>query len=193
MADHADLSIFAWPLLRLILCGGKGLAPAWGPVLHTDPTDGGPWVNTGEWAWNPNEQRCVRRDRAGYFIFDGDRRWAIPLDAASPWPARLALVAAWMKWGEVPLWAAVAMDAPRWLGAVPALHLSARFLRGGWEGKSCVYRWLAGTGAARITNAMEPALTTLPQHLGVHPPIVALLLALYDMPEIRARVEAAHV
>ena len=35
-----------------------------------------------------------------------------------------------------------------------------------------------------------PDLPTLPQHLQTHPTI-ALLLALYDVPEIRARVESA--
>ena len=43
---NIPLSTFPAPLLRLILCGGKGLAPAWGPLKHTDEDCETQWCPT---------------------------------------------------------------------------------------------------------------------------------------------------
>ena len=90
---NIPLSTFPAPLLRLILCGGKGLAPAWGPLKHTDEDCETPWCPTfGAAIVSSDEGR-------GYLHTDPINEsdgWSIPLDDASPWPARLALVSAWM-------------------------------------------------------------------------------------------------
>jgi len=173
------LNIFANPLRHLILCGSGDLAPAWGPVLHTDPNDG-PQVNVGEWSWNPHEQRCVRRERAGYFIFDGDHRWSIHLDAASPWAARLPVIAAWI------------LDAPSlaaWIGGND-FYVTLTIVT---PNQALIQRiWGRRRGARCSGSVPVPDLPTLPTHLAAHPPVVALLLALYDVPEIRARVDAVR-
>jgi hypothetical protein len=175
----APLNIFANTLRHLILCGSGDLAPAWGPVLHTDPNDG-PQVNTGEWSWNPHEQRCVRRERAGYFIFDGDHRWSIPLDAASPWAARLAVTAAWMLGRS---------GVGVWLGdndVFLTLNIATE------RNTIIQVAWHRFTGRRSTGSVPAPSLPTLPAQSAAHPPVVALLLALYDVPEIRARVDAVR-
>lgn len=48
--------------------------------------------------------------------------------------------------------------------------------------------WHRSTGQRYVGSVPAPSLPTLPQHLQTHPPIVATLLALYDVPEVRARV-----
>jgi hypothetical protein len=50
------------------------------------------------------------------------------------------------------------------------------------------WKWSAKTG---FCWGNGPRLPTLPEHLQTHSPAVVLLLALYDVPEIRARVESA--
>ena len=173
---NIPLSTFPAPLLRLILCGGKGLAPAWGPLKHTDEDCETPWCPTfGAAIVSSDEGR-------GYLHTDPINEsdgWSIPLDDASPWPARLAMVAAWM------------------LG---------RSGVGGWLGDNDVFvtlniatdrntivqvAWHRSTGQRYMGGVPAPSLPTLSQHLQAHPPAVALLLALYDVPEIRVRVESA--
>ncbi len=167
------LSTFPAPVLRLILCGGGGLAPAWGPLQQ------GPSVAT----WDPTTQRAAR-------VFDGDafsgrevlacpEAWSLPLDAESPWPARLALVAAWMMrrlMKGAPELSVIDVDAD-------VLFLTGICGMAGW-------RIATGSDDPDLCFYAAPNLPTLPQHLQTHPPAVALVLALWDAPEIRARIEA---
>jgi len=52
--------------------------------------------------------------------------------------------------------------------------------------------WRIATGSddPDLCFYAAPNLPTLPQHIQTHPPAVALVLALWDVPEIRARIEA---
>lgn len=179
---NTPLSTFPTPLLRLILCGGKGLAPAWGPVLQAGSQVlgcGDP--NYGQWAWDAVLGAAVRPDRAPKCLLDKPDGWSIPLDATSPWPARLAMVAAWMASAWMPAGvSAEVCHGERWI----CLYTYS-------ERASDVRSWACGDGANIEPGAVLVDLPTLPQHLQTHPPAVALLLALYDVPEIRARVESA--
>ncbi len=174
-------STFSAPLLRLILCGGGGLPAAWGP-LHECGHD---------YTWDPRTAcalSSVGRLHARPPLIDA-AGWSLPLDASSPWPARLALVAAWMV---VPptqreyIAAAKIDPTPNgiclrvWLGDGDSINYEWN-LRGGCG--PCFWRGFLAT------YSVTP-LPTLPAHLALHPPVVTLLLALYDVPEIRARVEA---
>jgi hypothetical protein len=57
-------------------------------------------------------------------------------------------------------------------------------------GASDVRSWACDNGGNIEPGAVRLDLPTLPAHLALHPPEVALLMALFDVPEIRARVEA---
>ena len=164
-----SLSTFPLPLLRLVLLGGGGLAPAWGPLFHTQRglTAFDPWYSV------PCGGHSVRLPHPALSEIGG---WSLPLDASSPWPARLARVAAWMLggWGD---FATVHKD-------LSDLIVVASW-RGPWQ-EPDRWTWTLGGGAA----AAPFDLPTLPRYLKSDPPEVALLLALFDVPEIRARVEA---
>ena len=171
---NTPLSTFPAPLLRLILCGGKGLAPAWGPLLRNSQV---------RWAWDPG-RRCVQMyddqpDGVTRWVMNptfDQNGWSLPLDADSPWPARLALVSAWMIGaGEV--------VAARILAGTPS-GIVLEFWPINQQNDTSAWWRDDGTNGYR-----GPDLRALPQHLQ-HPPAVALLLALYDVPEIRARMEA---
>ena len=173
------------PLLRLILCGGQGLAPAWGPLACPD------W-STRAHGWNPMTcdvtfPRGMSQESSGPpRPLASPEAWSIPLDAASPWPARLAMVAAWML--DVPCLAAhVQPETPELFFSLVMMPVDpmAEELR--------FVAWCEdGSEANTEANGQHGApLPTLPHHLQTHPPAVALLLALYDVPEIRARVEQA--
>ena len=164
---NTPLSTFPKPLLRLILCGGGGLAPAWGPLLEA----GRPVP----WAFNPVSFRVVDANKD--VVLGAPQRWSLPLDAESPWLARLALVAAWM----VGVGLVVSARARR--GSFGGVVLEFWPVNGGHDTSA----WWRDDG----TNGYRgPNLPTLPQHLQTHPPAVALVLALWDVPEIRARIEA---
>lgn len=170
---NIPLSAFPAPLLRLILCGGKGLAPAWGPLADVDGA---------MCSWHPYR---------GEVFVSGDYTttdptldagsWSLPLDDASPWPARLAAVAAWML--NQPCRAAyIQPETPELfhsLVMMPADPMAVKMVLVGW----------CEDGINTLWGGVN--LPTLPQHLQAHPPTIALLLALYDVPEIRARVESA--
>lgn len=173
-----SLTTFPSPLLSPILCGAKGLAPAWGPLACPD------W-STQAYAWNP--MTCdVTFPRGMSEESSGPPRplvtpeaWSLPLDAASPWPARLAMVAALMA----SAWMPEGVSAEVVLGEC-WLHL---YTYSG--GVADIRAWACDDGGNIEPGAVGLDLPTLPQHLQTHPPTVALLLALYDVPEIRARVE----
>ena len=173
---NIPLSTFPAPLLRLILCGGKGLAPAWGPLKHTDEDCETPWCPTfGAAIVSSDEGR-------GYLHTDPINEsdgWSIPLDDASPWPARLAMVAAWMLGRS---------GVGVWLGdndVFVTLNIAT-------DSNTIVQvAWHRSTGQRYMGGVPAPSLPTLSQHLQAHPPADALLLALYDVPEIRVRVESA--
>ena len=173
---NIPLSTFPAPLLRLILCGGKGLAPAWGPLKHTDEDCETPWCPTfGAAIVSSDEGR-------GYLHTDPINEsdgWSIPLDDASPWPARLAMVAAWMLGRS---------GVGVWLGdndVFVTLNIATD------RNTIVQVAWHRSTGQRYMGGVPAPSLPTLSQHLQAHPPAVALLLALYDVPEIRVRVESA--
>lgn len=165
------LTTFEAPLLRLILCGGGGVPGAWGPLLHSGYAA----------PWNPLRGEAV--DPMFLMVRDplaAPEHWSVPLDPASPWPARLALVAAWLASAWMPS------------GAVAEVAICERWLHiytySG--GASDVRSWACDDGGNIEPGAVRLDLPTLPTHLAAHPLVVALLLALYDVPEIRARVEA---
>ena len=176
---NIPLSTFSAPLLRLILCGGKGWPPAWGPLVG----------KSGKiWAWHPLDMWPARNDyqlQAGGPLAS-PLLWSMPLDATSPWPARLAMVAAWML--DVPCFAAhVQPETPELFFSLVMMPVDpmAEELR--------FVAWCDdGSEANTEANGQHGVpLPSLSQHLQTHPPAVALLLALYDVPEIRARVESA--
>lgn len=170
MADSIPLSAFPAPLAHLLLCGGGGLVPAWGPLHH---------VQTHEadvYPWDPMIGKAS--GLPGYLYDDGPRIecWTLPLDA-SPWPARMALVASHLLCRPKPSILAAHIEADE---DVIRLY----YFAGPMNGSRCWYR-STGMDAGRLDD-----LPTLPTHLSAHPPEVALLLALYDVPAIKARVEA---
>lgn len=162
------LTTFEAPLLRLILCGGGGLPAAWGPLL-----------NLGYAApWNPLRGEAV--DPMFLAVRDplaAPEHWSLPLDASSPWPTRLAAIAAWMVAGAAPPFATIHHD-------LSGLVVLAQW-RGPWHEPE---RWTWRCDGHAASASFD--LPTLAQRRSTHPPVVALLLALYDVPEIRARVGA---
>lgn len=167
-----NLSVLPAPLLRLVLLGGGGLGPAWGPMTVTDDFYGRincVWGNG--WA-------------VGYAGYETDGRWrigdgnaaSISLFPSSPWPARLALVAAHLLGGEEIRGASVYLSDP-W-------KVVCAWLVDGDRESLC---WHTDTGDELYCGGL--CLPTLPAHLAQHPPEVALLLALWDVPDVRARVE----
>jgi hypothetical protein len=177
------LSTFPSPLARLILCGGGGLPPAWGPIQ-----DG---LYGSRWTWDPEliagiyEPEEVRGALRGalHGVLECPDYWHLPLDPASPWPARLATVAAWMVWQTVPI-AAVVSETEGYV----RVEMIDR--RDGRLTKTCVMAWRMSDGAPYSGRWGDVHLSSLPTHLAAQPLFAALLLALYDVPEIRARVEA---
>ena len=168
MADSIPLSTFPAPLAHLLLYGGDGLPAAWGPVTAIargvwDPLAGVVREPTGRREYDPlAPQHYVPR---------------LPLDAASPWPARMAVVAAHLLGGEEIRGASV-----YWSDAV---LLTLAWLIDGDRESVC---FNAETGEEVYFGHWN--LPTLPAHLSAHSPEVALLLALYAVPAIKARVEA---
>ena len=157
------LSAFPFPLLRPILCGAGDLPPAYGPL------QGGLYGSI--WMWDP-----TRADDHG--AIEAPESWHLPLDPASPWPARLARVAVWMITGWAPPFASVDDD------------LTGIVVLSGWCGpwkEPERWSWVRRNGRA-ASAAFD--LPTLAEHRSNHPIHTALLLALYDVPEIRARMEA---
>lgn len=205
---NIPLSIFPAPLLRLILCGGNGLPSAWGPLMERVDDE-------------PENDRRWTLDRYGHVMNRehlGSRtpmseeagRWFMPLDDASPWPARLAMVAACLE--------SFLLRAPASEGGLgmPLPNGPPWIARVGWtddrdrnpdaDRMYLTYSWGAGwhtshyhgfTGRNIINGSRGPSsypkrdLLTLPAHQAGKPLAVGFLLALYDVPEIRARVESA--
>lgn len=196
---NIPLSTFPAPLLRLILCGGEGLPPVWGPVLQAGSQVlgcGDP--NYGRWAWDAVLGAAVRPDRAPKYLLDNPDGWSLPLDDDSPWSARLAMAAAYLTWLDTSpkvllnppefdmLAASTDLVFDEWeKGRVVAL---TRLAHRGPLPSVHTWKWSAKTG---FCWGNGPRLPTLPEHLQTHSPAVVLLLALYDVPEIRARVESA--
>lgn len=175
---NTPLSTFPKPLLRLILCGGGGLAPAWGPLKDALGMT---------WPWDPHDEDIAwppgcpsgTRDIWCQPPLAAPQQWSLPLDAESPWMARLALVAAWMLnrlMKGAPELSVIDVDAD-------VLFLTGICGMAGW-------RIATGSDDPDLCFYAAPKLPTLPQHLQAHPAAVALVLALWDVPEIRARIEA---
>lgn len=185
------LDAFPPSLARLILCGGEGLA-AGGGELH----DGVRF-----WLWDARHKQAVQfsRDLGGAGeVLGCPERWSLPLDPASPWSSRLAIVATWMLgWRPVCGGSIVLGERGVNLGActISADGLPTEVAHLWWTRRTGVPWWrqvVADGSGWRLDDVPVsdvPALPTLPTHLQAHLPEVALILALYDVPEIRARVE----
>ena len=183
---HApDLSVFAPPLQRLILCGGNGLPAAYGPLGRYDGT---------VFIWNPMAEAALPADGLGADLhpLKIPACFVLPLDH---WRARLALVAALLvirhnqrnRPATDPLLISASVDVvhDHWeQGSVVAL---TRFAHRGPLPSSYAWKWSAATGRCWEEAV---ALPTLPAHLAQHDAYVATLLALFDVPEIRAQMEA---
>lgn len=165
--DHVLIATFPHPLARLVLCGGEGLPAAWGPVVR---------ASDGVWTWNPLTQRAIRPATIEQpALLSEPDGWTLPL---GHWRPRLAVVAAWMLgWHKV-----IAADVQADRGGV--------VLRG-WSHTSDAI-WVRRWGPTGIASPAGRDLYTLPAHLRDHDPAVALLPSLFDVPEIRARMEALH-
>lgn len=185
------LSTFPPALARLLLCGGGGLPAAWGPLFD---------ARDQMWPWDAARRHVLQYDdRPAGLIhwrshpFSAPTGWSLPLEA-SPWPARMAVVAAWMLELQkgAPLGGRIFRRTEIEGFQATRLHLFR------WDAPYTI-RWLPD-GSAEFTRddgrrwCRWPALNlpTLPTHLTLYPPEVALLLALYDVPEIKARVEALY-
>lgn len=179
------LQVFPAPLLRLVLCGGGGLDPAWGPVLVHD-MDGKPSIQA---LWDPARARILVHgcQRDPFNPGDAAEGWSLPLER-SPWEARLATVAAWMLGFGPETRARVYANKDRALYFVASpLLFSSR------EPSQCT--WYAEYGwrpeyLNEWRDNHHPLVTLTGLRLDLHPPAVALLLALYDVPEVRARAES---
>lgn len=177
MTANPLLSTFPPPLARLILCGGGGLTEAWLPMIR----NGGRLH-----AWNPETRLAFSPDGRDFTPLQCPDRWTLPL---SHWRPRLALVAAWMLFPE---------QRPRIVHAdvtiedrnlILSVVFQAAFNGHRTRGHVAFDVFWTVKGDS-LTSERLPDLPTLPTHLRAHDPSVALLLALYDVPEIRARVEA---
>lgn len=174
MSDNAPavmLSTFASPLRRLILRGGGGLPPAWGPLVAADGSECCVWSGDIDRAFNLSG--CVLNPPSG---------WSLPLNDASPWLERLAKIATWMLHPRHRYLCAI-VDVSKEFFTLTRVRFT-NHERGLGMGD---WTWSLGNGK---TENSPIDLPTLPAYLANHPPAVALLLALYDAPEIRARVEA---
>lgn len=175
---NTPLNTFPKPLRRLILCGGGGLALAWGPLRD------GVGIT---WPWDPfDADIAIQRGSQ----WSGDSRtptpltapecWSIPLEDYFPWPARLATVAAWMLGRS---------GVGVWIGdndVFVTLNIATD------RNTIIQVAWHRSTGQRYVGSVPTPSLPTLPQHLASHPVAVSLLLALYDVPEIKTRVDAVN-
>lgn len=162
----AQLSSFPSQLQQLVLLGGGGLGPAWGPLDHVAD---GRYLWDGHYIAYPVNTRCFSRT-----VLRGPSQWSLSLSSSSPWPARLALVAARLLCRQNPPVLAAHIEADEDM-------VRLYYFAGAMNGSRCWY-CRSGEDAGRIDN-----LPTLPAHLIAHPPEVALLLALWDVEEVRAR------
>lgn len=157
------LNTFAFPLQRLILCGGGGLPPAWGPLYNEE---------SGIWTWNPLQGCAVRPDTATRPVLIHTTGWSLPLDQDSPWSARLAMIAAWMIRPNLSI-----RGAHIW----SRIHVMLDVYGPDFQQMNIDPE--TGEVAGEFTDA-TPWLKRLPTfhaHLALHPPAVALLLALWDV------------
>lgn len=174
---NVNLAVFPAPLLRLILRGGHGLTPAWGPLACPD------W-STRAYVWNPMAYdvtfpRGMSQESGGPpRPLVAPESWFMPLDDDSPWPARLAMISTWL------------VDPSRVMPSCVRDNGDDTISLIAWDGSDILWeaRWTMGGVVVEPTDRPGLNLPTLAQHLQAHPLIVALPLALYDVPEIRARV-----
>lgn len=185
------LSTFPEPLRRLILCGDpdKGLPPAWGPLvqeakwhasgvliqpLYHDDMDMPRVRDIG----TGNEERLD--------VGRWHQAWFLPMDGASPWPARLALVCGLLAtpqaFGDAgaPIGARVRVSKR---DGRPSMRLDLCWCPPG----SHDTEWYLDAGSGPLVAGANlryggHILTTLPTHHAAHPdhPAVGLLLALWD-------------
>ena len=178
LLNAPELNIFEPALQRLILCGGGGLPAAYGPLVCVNG-----------YTWTLDASGYALRIPAGgqepirsaLAVLALPAMWTLPLDH---WRSRLALVAAWMI---APPMSLKYLAAAR-LDPTPD-SICLRVWLGG--GDTMTYEWaLSGdSGACSWAGRAVPLPHTLPVHLTQHEVHVALLLALYDVPKIRARLE----
>lgn len=181
--EPVSLLTFPSALLRLILLGGGGLAPAWGPLLRQNRFD------TSYHPWDP-----IRGTARAENPLALAAAWTLPLDALSPWIARLAMVAAWMMRTSRCGAAFVALGERGVNLGVVVLSLDGlpQYTMLGWWDRKTGGFWRREIIGPQMIDKRDPAdliLPTLPGHLEQHPPEVALVLALYDVPEVRTGIE----
>lgn len=178
------LPTFPAPLLHLVLCGGLGLPPAWGPLDGSD--HGGSCEHS---VWHARRRVAYTSRGVAYQLLNDevddlfagvDEGWLFPLDEASPWIARMAAVAQGLL-GDAGI-ASVIGDT----GTFITLTMVTERL------EIIQKAWHRATGRIYSGSVPAPDLPTLPQHLAALPELpasVALLLSIYDVPQIRARVD----
>lgn len=179
------LSILPSPILRLVLLGGGGLAPAYGDLLD-------PWGS--RWAWHPVERLALRGSvRGGAEVLGDTEKWSLDLSPGSPWPARLALVAALLSQSTLEPWLIDEAVAAKitYILAYRKQPPQFRVELAWWTGYSHRVYWWGTLEPDRLSVGIRPGLllSTLAGHLATHDSHAALLLALWDVPEVRARVE----
>lgn len=192
---------FPAPLLHLVLRGGQGLSPAYGPLKSRD---GQRWtLDVSGFAL-----RMPTTDgepvRSGVPVLAQPDLWAFPFDDASPWPARLAAVLAWMLGfdpctAHLMLWENHASDLRAGVYE-PTVRLDLLVKKpyrgGGFNVAHVALCWRKATleedgWESFGSDVPGPDLPTFPQRLQGHGQhTVAALLAAYDVPELNARVRS---
>lgn len=161
-------TLFPANLCRLILFGGGGLPPAYGPICAETRQPGahafGVWDGSrGSLHLNGQVEKTVSTD------------WFLPTTEQDPWPSRFAHVAAAMAFGGT--WRSATIDA-----FAASVRLTA---------------WTPGVERTTLWDLFgspdqgDLRLRTLVRHRQmIEWGNVALLLALYDVPAIKAHVDA---
>lgn len=189
-ATNTEMKTFPAPLLRLILSGGGGLPPAYGPVIRADGQ---------EFVWDGKSGRAFAVSVANGAVISDDltvvEGWRLPLCDGSPWLDRLAEMSSWMLTGEMLTGASIERSDPKFFRSITLMGW--RRTRDGERGWGREYRWNWNpeTGddhdAVLKSSHLWLTLATLPARLTTLPPVAALPLALHDLPEVAARVAIA--
>lgn len=173
MEQFLKLGVLPRDLRRILLLGGDGLDPAYGPINSFmrgawDPVAGVVREDTGRKTYDPID---YRREPPGL-------PW-IPLDPPSPWPARMALVTAYLllRGQHTP---------PLRCACVTEIDDDGQVGLYWVEGCGVeMIHWNTRTGecdqlVAEDEDDQPDDLPTLPNHLKTQPLVAALMLAAWD-------------